>query len=284
MKKLLDSLLSGLLSFITPGLGQLRNGQLLKGIVFFLLEYLIALFLIWIGLYKTFHGMILMVAIAFGLLIYIIFDAFYIAFKTKMRIKESYNKWPIYVLLIIFNIILAGKFKSFINSNWLTAHKIPTSSMEPTLKVGDYLIADYHFYKNHPMLPGDIIVMRYPKNTELKYVERCIAVGGQVVEIRNKSVYVDGKRFEDSLKTQFIDPNIYSEDYADPQIYPGYPGNRDNYGPVRVPDKHYFVLGDNRDNSSDSRFWGFVPLNLVLAKPLYIYWSPDKSRIGTYIN
>ena len=86
------------------------------------------------------------------------------------------------------------------------------------------------------------------------------------------------------MKTQFIDPNIYSEDYADPKIYPGYAGNRDNYGPVRVPDKQGFVLGDNRDNSSDSRFWGFVPLNLVLAKPLYVYWSPDKSRIGKYIN
>lgn len=197
MKKILDSLLSALLSFITPGLGQLRNGQLLKGILFFLLEYLIALFLIWIGLYKTFHGMILMVAICSGLLIFIIIDAFYIAFKTEIRIKKSYNKWPIYVLLIVLNVIFAGKFKSFINSNWLTAHKIPTSSMEPTLKKGDYLIADYHFYKNHPALPGDIIVMRYPKNTELKYVERCVAVGGQVVEIRDKNVYVDGKHFED---------------------------------------------------------------------------------------
>ena len=134
------------------------------------------------------------------------------------------------------------------------------------------------------MDPGDVVILRFPKDPEIKYIERCVTLGGQIVEIRDKVVYVDSDFLQDSLKSQFIDSQIYTKEYNEPNIYPKCAGNRDNYGPVTVPQNHCFVLGDNRDNSCDSRYWGFVPLELVAAKPLYIYWSSDKSRIGTSID
>ena len=284
MKRIIDSLLSAFLSFITPGLGQLRNGQLNKAIIFYLLEYIFFLVFIWLGLLKTFQGLIFTLVIFTGFVIFIIIDAFYVTYKTKVKIKRPYNKWFIYILILIFNIIVSTKYKNFVKSNYIEAFKIPTGSMEPTIKVGDHLIADYRYYKKNPVIPFEVIVFRFPKNPELKYIERCIAVGGQVVEIKDKSVFVDGNRFKDSLKTQFIAPNIYPKYFNDPGIYPKNSGNRDNYGPIIVPQNHCFVLGDNRDNSFDSRYWGFVPFESVIAKPLYIYWARDKSRIGKYID
>jgi len=165
----------------------------------------------------------------------------------------------------------------------MTAHHVPTISMEPTLRIGDYFIADYRYFVDNQVQSGDVIIIKFPKDTTIKYVERCIALGGQTVVIKDKSIYVDGHPFQDTLNVQFIDPVIQSEKHLDPSIYPPYAGNRDNYGPIKVPVGHCFVLGDNRDNSYDSRYWGFVPSKYVLAKPLYIYWSDNMSRIGKTI-
>jgi signal peptidase I len=284
MNRSVSGIISAVLSLIIPGLGQLRNGQFGKAIVFYLLWYLLLLLFFWTGLYVTFGGLILILIVYLGLMAYFIFDAFLVAFKTGAGGTKPYNKWLIYVLIIIINIFVAAKYKEYINSNWITAHHVPTSSMASTLFIGDYFIGDYKYYKSNPVIPGEVIILKFPKNPEIKYIERCIALGGQTVEIKDKAVYVDGVLFKDSTKTQFIDNQIYSREYKDPEIYPEGAGNRDNYGPVTVPENHCFVLGDNRDNSYDSRFWGFVPLELVVAKPLYIYWSGDKNRIGRLID
>jgi len=279
----MNALISALLSLINPGLGQLRNGQLFKAILFYLLWYTFLLPLLWIDSYRTFQGLILMLSIYLGLHVYFVFDAFYFAFKSKTRAIKSYNKWFIYILIIILNSIVAIKYTDYINSNWITAHRVPTSSMEPTLYVGDYFIGDYQYYKSNAVKPGEVVILKFPRDLSIKYIERCIAVGGQIVEIRDKAVYVDDIYFQDSEKSQFIDTSVYSKDYIDPEIYPKQSGNRDNYGPITVPENHCFVLGDNRDNSFDSRYWGFVPLRLIVAKPLYIYWSINKNRIGSSI-
>ena len=275
-----SGLISAVLSLINPGLGQLRNGQLYKAILFYLLWYLLSLFLIWTELYHTFQGLIILVVIYLGLHTYVIIDAFFIAFKAGKEVIKLNSRWFIYILVIIFNLIIAGKFKEYINSNWMTAHHVSTNSMAPTLRIGDFFIGDYKYYETNMVNPGDVIILKFPKNPEIKYIERCIALGGQIVEIRDKVVYVDGKIFQDLSKTQYIDKQIYTKDYKEPEIFPKYAGNRDNYGPLTVPKNHCFVLGDNRDNSYDSRYWGFVPLELVVAKSLYIYWSSDKNRIG----
>lgn len=145
--------------------------------------------------------------------------------------------------------------------------------MSPTLLVGDYFITDYDFYNNNSVIPNDVVVIKFPKDPNQKFIKRCIATGGQEIEIRNKVIYVDGRLFPDNHK------NILGIEADSATLE-----KRDNYGPVTIPSDQCFVLGDNRDNSFDSRFWGFVPVENIIAKPLYIYWSKDHNRIGMKIN
>jgi len=181
------------------------------------------------------------------------------------------------------------------------AFRIPTGSMENTLLVGDFLLVDKFTYGirtpdwigipftqigfsipytrlpgiSHPE-PGDILVFRYPLNKRLNYIKRCIAVGGQTVEIRDKVLFVDGEKIPLPPEGKFTDPRIIPEHIQMHQIVPPGAGNKDNYGPVTVPEGHYMMMGDNRDNSADSRFWGFLPEELVLGRALIIYFSFDK--------
>ncbi len=166
-----------------------------------------------------------------------------------------------------------------IKTSIVEAYKIPSSSMEDTLLVGDFLLANKFIYGAQvpftewklPGLsdpqPGDVVIFRYPLDPETNYIKRCVATAGQVVEIRDKILYVDGRRFPDPEYSKHTDRRIID----DPAIA------RDNFGPYRVPANTIFAMGDNRDNSSDSRFWGPVPLKLVQGEAILVHWSwtPD---------
>jgi signal peptidase I len=159
------------------------------------------------------------------------------------------------------------------------AYKIPSGSMEDTLLIGDFLLANKFIYGSKvPLLPirlpalrepkpGDIVIFKYPRDPKVNYIKRCVAVGGQTVEIKDKVLYVDGKRVPDPPSGKHTNPHIRPLG-ADP---------RDNFGPYKVPQGHLFMMGDNRDNSADSRYWGALPRELVLGKAMIIHWSwaPD---------
>ncbi|MBZ0263810.1 signal peptidase I [bacterium] len=182
------------------------------------------------------------------------------------------------------------------------AYRIPTGSMEDTLLVGDFLLVNKFLYGirtpdwigipytnigfkiPYTRLPdlreprqGDVIVFRYPLDTRINYIKRCIATGGQTVEIKDKIVYVDNERFDLPKHGKLTNPRIMPPRYRMPQIYPRGAGNKDNYGPITVPENSYFMMGDNRDNSADSRFWGYLPHDLILGKAEIIYFSWDKN-------
>jgi signal peptidase I len=154
------------------------------------------------------------------------------------------------------------------------AYRIPTPSMESTLLVGDFLFASKFDYGGRlPLtefrLPGlrapkagDIIVFRYPPDPSQNYIKRCIATGGQTIEVRHKRVFVDGEPLDEPY-TRFIDPREMSAAF----------GPRDNFGPYTVPAGHLFMMGDNRDNSADSRYWGPVAMNLVQGRAMFTYYS-----------
>jgi signal peptidase I len=159
------------------------------------------------------------------------------------------------------------------------AYKIPSGSMEDTLLVGDFLLANKFIYgAKIPLLPihlpalrepkpGDIVIFKYPQNPKVNYIKRCVATEGQVVEIRDKVLYVDGKRFPDPTFAKYTDRDNHAPG-RDP---------RDNFGPYKVPKGNLFMMGDNRDNSADSRYWGPLPRELVLGEAMIIHWSwaPD---------
>ena len=183
------------------------------------------------------------------------------------------------------SILIALIFALFIRAFIVQAYKIPSGSMIPTLLIGDYLLVnklaygirnpiknDFIYFRKLPERQ-EIVVFTYPLNKKLDFIKRVIGLPGDTVEIVNKKVYVNGKL----LKEPYVQFN-------DPEIYPKEVSPRDNYGPVKVPPGYIFVLGDNRDQSYDSRFWGFVPINYLKGKALIIYFSWDSKNFRIRFN
>jgi len=182
----------------------------------------------------------------------------------------------------------------------IQAYTIPTSSMEDTLLVGDFLLVNkftygmrtpdwigipytdigfdvpwYRFPAIREPKPYDIIIFHYPLNPNVDYIKRCIAIPGQTVEVKNKVVYVDSVKFPDPPHMKFLDRNIIPRNRTLYGPTFRHLGSRDNYGPITLPPRKYWAMGDNRDNSADSRYWGFVPHENILGQPLIIYFSFD---------
>jgi len=164
-----------------------------------------------------------------------------------------------YIEVIIVALVIALGLRAFL----VQAYKIPTKSMEDSLLAGDFVLVNKLTYNFTDPKPGDIIVFKYPLNPSKDFIKRCIATEGQTIQIIDKGLYVDGKRAG----------NPRWEKFSDPQIYPAEYSGRDNFGPVQVPPGQFFVLGDNRDNSQDSRDWGFLDRKYIKGKTFVIYWS-----------
>ncbi len=177
-----------------------------------------------------------------------------------------------YLESIFVAIIMALIIKAFI----VQAFKIPSGSMIPTLKIGDHILVNKFIYGTKiPFTDriifslkkperGDIIVFKFPEDEKKDFIKRLIGLPGDVIEIKNKRVYVNGSTLEESYAA-----------HTDTIVYPTGIQPRDNFGPVVVPQDSYFVMGDNRDSSLDSRYWGFVKLNKIKGKAFVIYWSWD---------
>ncbi len=184
------------------------------------------------------------------------------------RIKE-YSELIILALLIAF----------FVRALLVAAYKIPSGSMLPTLQIGDQILVNKFIYGvkipwlMKTVIPvsepkrGDIVVFVYPLDRSMDYVKRVIGVGGDTIEIRNKELLINGQRRAD-----------LQGKHTDPLILPGAMQPRDNFGPVRVPEGSYFMMGDNRDYSTDSRFWGFVEGKDVIGKAFVIFFSWDSQQ------
>lgn len=188
----------------------------------------------------------------------------------KKKDRTSKSKVQEYIEAIIIAILIAVVIRTFV----VQAYKIPSRSMVPTLLVGDHLLVNKFIYGvkipviRRLLIPvtnpkrGDIIVFIYPNDRTKDYIKRVIGVAGDKIEIRNKNIFINGRPYKDSFGI-----------YVDSTIYPAIIQPRDNFGPVTVPAGSLFVMGDNRDESADSRFWGFVDLKDVEGKALIIYWS-----------
>ncbi len=211
-----------------------------------------------------------------------------------MKIQDNYpeNKFLIlfkeYAQAILIALVIALFVRTFV----VQAFKIPSGSMIKTLLIGDHILVNKFIYgvKNplsrstlisgHSPEQGDVIVFIFPLDRKKDFIKRVIGVAGDTIKIVNKKVYVNGKLFHDPPTVQHTDPNII----------PGNVQPRDNMGPIKVPPGKLFVMGDNRDQSFDSRFWGFVPIKDVKGKAFIIYWSwdseafsPRLDRIGKWI-
>ncbi|MCJ7617534.1 MAG: signal peptidase I, partial [Desulfobacterales bacterium] len=188
----------------------------------------------------------------------------------KSRLRENIEALILAILLALF-------IRTFI----VQAFKIPSGSMKQTLQIGDHILVNKFIYGVKlpyfatTIIPykkpqrGDIVVFKFRQEPEKDFIKRTIGVPGDVIEIRNKEVYVNKKRLEQNYAV-----------YTDLYIIPKDMQPRDNFGPVTVPENSLFVMGDNRDHSYDSRFWGFVDLKDVKGKAFIIYWSWDNDNFG----
>lgn len=159
---------------------------------------------------------------------------------------------------------------------------VPTPSMVPTILVGDRLLIDKFTIRNgfNPLFPftpsreikrGEIVVFKFPNQPEVLYVKRAIGLPGETLEVRNKRVHINGKPLDEPYK-KHTDPYTYGDGGNGPHYF-STDRLRDNYGPVRVPEDSYFVMGDNRDDSADSRYFGFLPRSHIVGRPLVVFWS-----------
>jgi signal peptidase I len=183
-----------------------------------------------------------------------------------------------YTEAILIALLLALMIRTFI----IQAFKIPSGSMEETLLIGDHILVSKFAYGTHipneiPFLDiklfedivlfssvpkrEDIIVFKFPKDERRDFIKRAIGLPGDMLEVRQQKVYINGKLHEDAHAR-------HTESASDSPLVP-----RDDFGPVLVPDGHVFVMGDNRENSQDSRYWGFLNVEKIRGKALMIYWS-----------
>lgn len=189
--------------------------------------------------------------------------------ERKSTVREYYEALLIAIIFVNFARIFV--FQAF---------KIPSPSMEDNLLTGDHIIVNKFIYGEkgdgmvEKILPirdvnrGDVIVFRSPENLDIDFVKRVIALPGETVEIRNKQVYINGDVLDEPYVV-FDDPMVYPNQQALPEPY----RSRDQMAPLTVPPGHYFAMGDNRDHSHDSRYWGFVPRTSIKGKAFLVYWS-----------
>ena len=176
-------------------------------------------------------------------------------------------------------LLIALIFVNFARIFVFQAFKIPTPSMEDNLKVGDHIIVNKFIYGPKSDGPsrlfplrdirrGDVIVFRYPKDPSIDYVKRVIGLPGDTIRIRNKRVSVNGQELDEPYVIH-LDAQMFPASHALPEPY----RSRDQFGPFTVPPDQYFAMGDNRDSSSDSRYWGTVPRGHIKGRAFMVYWS-----------
>ncbi len=209
-----------------------------------------------------------------------------------------------YAEAFVVAIVLALILRTF----FIQAYKIPSGSMEPTLLVGDHIIVNkliygfrlpdsilgltpmaaeipygHYLFKLEPVHRGDVVVFVFPPDPTKDFIKRVIGIGGDTIEVRNGVLYRNGERADDPHAHFELTPDEREADSP-----------RDNFGPVTVPKGQFFMMGDNRDRSYDSRFWGMVDRNEVEGRAMFIYWSWDSdsssivpirwSRLGKVIH
>lgn len=177
------------------------------------------------------------------------------------------------------SLVIAVVLALFVRTWVFQAFKIPTGSMERNLLIGDHLIVNKMIFAptasrlerailpSRPIRRGDVIVFKYPKEPDRDFVKRVIGLPGDRLELRRKVVYINGQPLKEPY-VQWLDPPSTDGPARTDDL-------REEYGPVTVPAGQYFMMGDNRDNSEDSRYWGFMPESYVKGQALFIYYSFD---------
>jgi len=261
--------IAALFSYLLPGLGQAYAGEWNRGLLCFFI------FSIWSGVLFALIQVILMNPLSAILVVLILVLALLtlllqwgIILDAGRRawLKRSHGRllprplgWPLFLALLLISVGSDYYTQKAIRTHFIAPFRIPAASMTPALKVGDFFLTNQLYYCHQDPERGDIVVFRYPRDESIYYIKRIVGMPGDSLETACGRVYIDGLRLDE--------PYAHSAGRAEGEKRVA----------LRVPEHEYFVLGDNRDNSSDSRLWGTVSRHQVVGKPMFIYWSWDST-------
>lgn len=267
-------LFAALLSLFFPGVGQAYNGEIRKAFACCGLWVALLVVVIFTPLLRTFPGMVIVVTAELYFLIHVVSDAFLVGkrrwFESVGRVSRSSRVSAIFILLAIYFLIIASHETVVRKSPRLRALVVASGSMEPTLMQGDRMVTDPRYWWERGPERGELATMVIPEwnptNSDINFVWRVIAIGGDHISIKDGQLWVNGERVSEEHLQKYD---------SDQQT-----GTRESFGPIQVPLDEIFVLGDNRENSFDSRYRGSIKRENLRGKPLYLYWSKNWKRIG----
>lgn len=262
--------LAGIFSFVVPGLGQIYNSEAIKGMVFYLLIVILNfIFFTYLGHHLEDPGLMtrhLVLSLLFVFCIMLLFyllsivDAIRSAVKSRPgRRLKFYNRWSVYVsILVVFcslNFLTPGESGLF---GATKAYKVPSGSMLPTIEIGDHVICNRMYYRSHNPQREDIIIFQNSKDENKDYIKRIVGIPGDTIELRQNTLFVNGRAVDEPYAQ-------YIHNGPMPQ----------SYGPYFIPENQYFVMGDNRNNSKDSRYYGTIERECIQGRAFFIYFSWD---------
>jgi signal peptidase I len=268
------------LTLFATGLGHLYAGQAKRGFFFYFIGQgiLVAAALPLIYYFPVVPVLLLLLLIVTAFFLYCLQDAVLLAKQAGTGyVLKKYNKWYVYLgCWALSAFVIQAGIKAAIQNLIIQPYKISSGSLEPTILRGDHILAKKLLAVEKGITRSDIVMFPFPEDTSNDYIKRVVALGGETIEIKDKKVFIDGDLLEE--------PYVM---HTDQEILPEEVSQRDNFGPMTVPDNAVFVLGDNRDHSLDSRYWGVIKETSIQGKPNTVYWSWDGensrvrwSRIG----
>lgn len=253
--------MSGILGLVVPGLGQLYNGKSRHFMIFIAVMFAGDAAEYTFDLTHTFKGMIAYVIFSIVLMLLSVILSIITGIRNRYIEKKVYHQWYVYAVIFIS---LSGIILVHSPFDSLHSYYIPTGSMAPTIMIGDKIISGK---TATGIRRGDIVVFRPPVGeTDKDYIKRCVALPGDILSIRDGAVYLNGKRLNES----YVRGTTSYAGFSDKDIIEG-----------TVPRDSYVMLGDNREHSLDSRYFGYVPRDRIMGKVLYIWYSRNSDKIGT---
>lgn len=296
MKKVRKPWISFVFSLFCPGLGHLYNGKCVPVLLAFVLGSALTVITTVYFLDNLSH---LLIALSLGILFDFAFalHSFYQAKKLPLVDLKKFQRWWVYVLYVLvlygvpdgYGYVMPSRLKSF---------QIPSESMVPNLLIGDRLVADGWAYWGKKPKRGDIVVFHYPKDPSIFFVKRLIGLPGDKIQFKKGELYLNDVLLPQERNSTPSENNgpwsfvQFSEELEGKKyvIQRAQPMVTSDFGPIDVPGNSYFMVGDNRDRSSDSRVWGFVDSSLIVAQMNFIFFSYDEKtgsirwdRIGMHV-
>lgn len=254
-------ILASILNVLASPVGHVYVGRSLRGVVILSTALLVTLLFGWAGAANALWSFYSFQFIYIAVYLIVIVDGGILAYRSGAYNLKRYNRWYIYVLLILFvGLINSQVFSHRGKIVGLDNHRILSVNMAPLLQTGDFIATDTrkNYSENKPAR-GDVITFIYPKDPSVIYIKRVIALPGEKIFIKNGIVHINGEAIDEPYVSSASNIKYYSQDMPE----------------IKIPNDHLFVLGDNRDNSNDSRFWGMLPIDDVVGKSTLVWYSQD---------